>query len=88
MSLYNPINDNFHGFKFDIILIRSHQSEITMSEETENTVNTLIGTLCLIGSILLFWCCLYQYAICQQEKEKARRTYINSPKQQSLNALI
>ena len=88
MKLYNPINDNFHGYKFDIILIRSHQSEITMSEETENTVNTLIGTLCLIGSILLFWCCLYHYAICQAEKEKARKTYVNPPKQQSLNDLI
>jgi len=59
-----------------------------MSEETENTVNTLIGTLCLIGSILLFWCCLYRYAICQQEKEKSRRARVNTPKQQSLNVLI
>ena len=59
-----------------------------MSEETENTVNTLIGTLCLIGSILLFWCCLYQYAICQAEKEKDRRARVNTPKQRSLNVLI
>ena len=56
--------------------------------ETENTVNTLIGTLCLIGSIVLFWCCLYRYAICQQEKEKARRARVNTPNQQSLNVLI
>ena len=59
-----------------------------MSEETENTVNTLIGTLCLIGSILLFWYCLYRYAICQAGKEKARRDRVNTPKQQSLNVLI
>ena len=59
-----------------------------MSEETENTVNTLIGTLCLMGSILLCWYCLYRYAICQAEKEKSRRARVNTPKQQSLNVLI
>ena len=59
-----------------------------MSEEVENTVRTLVGTLCLIGSILLCWYCLYRYAVCQQKEEKDRQTYVNPPKQQSLNDLI
>ena len=65
--------------------ITQHQ---TMSEETENTVRTLIGTLGLVGSLVLFWYCCYRYAVCRDKEEKARITYVNPPKQQSLNDLI
>ena len=59
-----------------------------MSETLDDTLNTLIGTLFMMGSILLCWYCLYRYAICQAEKEKSRRARVNTPKQQSLNVLI
>jgi dolichyl-phosphate-mannose--protein O-mannosyl transferase len=42
----------------------------TSDEELYNTIRTLVGTILLIFSMICCVFCLYQYAVCQEAKEK------------------
>ena len=33
-----------------------------------NEVRALIGTICLIGSLICMWYCIYKYAVCQHKR--------------------
>ncbi len=33
-----------------------------------NEVRALIGSICLIGTLICIWICMYKYAVCQHKK--------------------
>jgi len=47
-----------------------------MEEETEYAVRTLIGTIGLIITCILYWVCAYKLVSCLDKKERQKNNHI------------
>ena len=47
-----------------------------MEEETEYVVRTLVGTIGLIVTCILYWICAYKLISCSDKKEKQKSNHI------------
>jgi hypothetical protein len=82
-------NGPFTGIiKFDIVIVIVLSNK-TMSEGTSDDVRALLGSLCMVFGVVIFWSCAYHLISCLKKKEDARGRRLNIyPKEQSLNDLI
>ena len=48
----------------------------TMEEETEYVVRTLVGTIGLIVTCILYWICAYKLISCLDKKRKQKFNHI------------